>query len=115
MVACNRCDVLKDVGPMNSRVEILEVVEVQDETGQPIETLVVWRTVRAAYKDLRGWERFRTDQELAARVRVFTWRWHSGLHAKQKLRHDDMIWDIEGLADIGRRVALEVTATAVRV
>jgi hypothetical protein len=32
-----------------------------------------------------------------------------------RLLHDDMAWDITGLAELGRRDFLEVTAVAVRV
>lgn len=115
MVVCNRCEVLKGVGVMNRRVEIQEATETQDETGQPVETWATIRTVRAARKDMRGWERFRTDQELAARESVFTTRWFSGLTSEMRISHDGMIWDITGLAELGRRQFHEITATAVRV
>ena len=111
MQPCERCDILKRIGPMNRRVEVQEVTEVQDETGQPVEVWVTIRNWRANRKDVRGWERVRSDQELAERETVFTGRWFSGLTAKHRLWHDDMVWDIEGLAELGRRVALEVTAT----
>ena len=45
---------------------------------------------------------------------MFTGRWFAGPDGQHRLVHDDMVWDIEGLAELGRRVALEVTATAVR-
>ena len=115
MPACARCDVLKGVGPMNRRVEIQEATETQDETGEPVEVWATTRTVRAARKDVRGWERFRSDQEIAARTSVFTMRWFSGLTTEMRLSHDGMIWDIEGLAELGRRQFHEVTATVVRV
>lgn len=115
MATCERCDLLKNVGVMNRRVEIQAATVTQDEFGQPIETWATTRTVRAARRDVRGLERLRTDQELAERTSVFTMRWFSGLNAAMRLRHDGLIWDIIGVAEIGRRVALEVTATAVRV
>lgn len=125
MQPCERCDILKRIGPMNRRVEVQEVTEVQDETGQPSEVWATVRTVRANRKDVRGWERIRSDQELAERTSVFTMRWFAGLDAKMRLVHDTVkdedgdwipqVWDIQGLAELGRRVALEVTATAVRI
>jgi SPP1 family predicted phage head-tail adaptor len=114
MKPCERCEILKGV-VFNRRVEVQTVTETQDSTGQPIETWATVRTVRAARRDMRGLERLRADQELAARTAIFTMRWFSGLTAKMRLSHDDLIWDIEGIAELGRRVALEVTATAVRV
>lgn len=114
MDACDRCAALK--GKIFNRVvEVQQATEARDDFGQPIETWVTIRTVKADRKDVRAWERFRSDQELAARTSVFTMRWFSGLDAKMRLSHDGLIWDIEGLAELGRRVALEVTATAARI
>ncbi|HUS97119.1 MAG TPA: phage head closure protein [Hyphomicrobiaceae bacterium] len=100
---------------MNRVVEIQQATEARDEFGEPIETWTTIRTLHAARKDVRGWERFRADQELAARTSTFTMRWFAGLTAKMRIQHDSTVWDIEGIAELGRRVALEVTATAVRV
>ena len=55
---------------MNRRVEVQEVHEEQDETGQPVEVWETIRTWRANRKDTRGWERIRSDQELWERDRV---------------------------------------------
>lgn len=114
MPACDRCDILKGV-VMNRRVVIQSKIQTQDATGQPVETWSTFRTARAARQDMRGRERFRSDQELAERTSIFTMRWFSGLTAEMRLSHDDLFWDIEGIAELGRRVALEVTATVVRV
>lgn len=115
MPACERCEILKGV-VFNRRVEIQSATEpTQDETGQPVEAWTTVRTVRAARRDVRGFERLRAEQELAERTSVFTMRWFSGLTAEMQLKHDGLIWDIEGIAELGRRVALEVTATVVRI
>ncbi len=114
MPVCASCDILKGL-VFNRPVEVQQVTETQDETGQPVESWATIRTVKAARKDVRGFERLRAQQELAERTSVFTMRWFSGLDAKMRLSHDGLIWDIEGIAELGRRVALEVTATVVRV
>jgi SPP1 family predicted phage head-tail adaptor len=114
MQPCVRCEILKKIGPMNRSVQIQQSTDAQDDVGQPIE---VWETIRgwrAARKDVQGWERLRADQEVGARTSVFTGRWFAA-NMEMRLLHDDMTWDIEGLAELGRRDFLEITATAVRV
>lgn len=115
MKPCNRCEVLKRVGPMNRSVSIQQATETRSAEGDVIETWATIRGWRAARKDVRGAERMRSDQELAERTSVFTGRWFAGLTAKMRLWHDDMAWDVTGIAEIGRREFLEVTAVAVRV
>ena len=43
MQPCERCDILKRIGPMNCSGQIQQVTETQDEFGSPIET---WVTLR---------------------------------------------------------------------
>ena len=111
---CARCDLLKGL-VFNRTVAIEAVTETQDDTGQPIEVWATERTLKAAREDVRGLERIRANQELGERTAVFTFRWFPGLHSKKRLNHDGLIWDIENIAERGRRVVLEVTATVVRV
>lgn len=109
---CERC---KERRSYNRRVQVQQATETQDDLGAPVEA---WATVRNWWverKDVRGQERFRSDQEIAVRTAVFTGRWFSGLTAKMRLVHDGLTWDIEGIAELGRRHELEVTATAARV
>lgn len=114
MQPCVRCEILKRIGPMNRSVSIEQAIEVQDEVGQPVPTWVTIRGWRAARKDIQGWERIRSDQEIGARVSVFTGRWFAA-DTKMRLVHDGLTWDIQGLAELGRRDFLEITAVAVRV
>ena len=115
MQPCVRCDILKRIGPMNRRGQIQQVIEMQDETGQPIETWVTILNWSFARDDLRGWERVRAGQELSERVSSFKGRWFAPADAKMRVLHDNLVWDIEGLAEIGRRVVLEMSVKAVRV
>lgn len=112
MHACERC---KTPRIYNRLVEIQKVTETPDAFGQPIETWSKFRDWWVERRDVRGRERFRSDQDIAERTSIFTGRWFAGLTAKMRIVHDGLIWDIEGLAEIGRRHELEVTATAQRV
>ena len=115
MQPCERCDILKRIGPMNRSGQIQQVTETQDEFGSPIETWVTLRGWRFAREDLRGWERVRAGQELAERISRFTGRWFAPADAKMRVLHDNLVWDITGVAERGNRVALELSVTAVRV
>ena len=93
---------------------VREVHEEQDETGQPVEVWETIRTWRANRKDTpvgSGSARIKNCAGTHDRVHRSLVCWPT---TKHRLVHDDMVWDIEGLAELGRRVALEVTATAVR-
>lgn len=115
MQPCERCDILKRIGPRNRSGLVQYVTEIQDEFGQPVETWVTLRGWRFARTDIRGWERLRAGQEIAERVSTFAGVWFSPVDAKMRVLHDDLVWDIEGLAELGRRVALELSVKAIRV
>ena len=113
MQPCERCDILKDIGPRNRSGVIQYVTEIQDEFGQPIETWVDLRGWRFARRDLRGWERVRAGQELAERISSFKGLWFAPADAKMRVLHDDLVWDITAVAELGRRVGLELSVTAI--
>ena len=125
MQPCERCDILKRIGPRNRSGLVQYVTEIQDEFGQPIETWVNLRGWRFARTDIRGWERLRAGQEIAERVSTFAGLWFPSVDAKMRVLHDtiknkdgewvDQVWDIEGISELGRRVALELSVKAVRV
>ena len=69
---------------------------------------------QSARQGFRAWERLRAGQELAERTRVFTMRWFWALPRRKPALFEDVVYDVEAVAELGRRVALEVTATAAR-
>jgi SPP1 family predicted phage head-tail adaptor len=102
-------------GRLDRVAEIQRSTTIQDEFGQPIETWSAWRVVKMGKRDVRADERFRSDQELATETTVFVSHWISGLQTTDRLVVDEKTYDILGVAELGRRSGLEITATATRV
>lgn len=102
-------------GRLDRRVTIEAVTTARDALGQPVETWTTWKTVWMGKKDIRAAERFRADQEIAEETTVWMSHWIDGLTAQHRLVVEDKTYDIVGLAEIGRRAGLEITATASRV
>jgi SPP1 family predicted phage head-tail adaptor len=103
------------LGSFNRRVVMETKFVIQDPTGFPVETWLPARTMWANRKDITASERFRSAQELATRTSRFTIRWFRDLTAGDwRIRHEDMIWDIEGIAEPPntRRQYWELTASA---
>lgn len=105
--------------PAAGRLDRLVTIQVatmaQDETGQPVETWADWKQVWMGKKDIRAFERFRSNQELAEETTVWTSHWIEGLTPEHRLVVEGKTFDILGIAELGRRSGLEITATAVRV
>jgi SPP1 family predicted phage head-tail adaptor len=104
-----------NAGRLDRRITIEIKTVAQDEFGQPVETWTTLATVWAHKRDIRASEKFRAQQEIAEEAAVFEIRWRSGIDAGDRLVHDGKTYDIEGVAEIGRREGLELMATAVRV
>lgn len=99
-------------GRLDRIVTIQRMTVTQDETGQPVETFATWRVLKMGKKDIRADERLRSDQELATETTVFVSHWITGLLTTDRLIAEDKAYDILGLAELGRRSGLEITAKA---
>jgi SPP1 family predicted phage head-tail adaptor len=99
-------------GRLDRRVIIERKTVLQDETGQPVETWSTWKIVFMGKRDVRADERFRSDQELASETTVFVSHYIAGVTAQDRLVTEGKTYDIIGVAEVGRRSGLEITATA---
>jgi SPP1 family predicted phage head-tail adaptor len=101
-------------GRLDETYEFLRATTVQDEFGQPIETYTVWRVAKGGRRDTRADERFRANQELATETAVIVFHFMDGTSPKDRLRRvsDGRLYDILGIAEMGRRSGLEITAAA---
>lgn len=102
-------------GRLDRIVTIQRMTVTQDETGQPVEAYATWRVVKMGKKDIRADERLRSDQELATEATVFVSHWITDLLTTDRLVVDEKTYDIVGIAELGRRSGLEITAIATRV
>ena len=99
-------------GKMDRRIVIQTVSKTQDAAGQYIETPSTFATVWAWKQDITGRERMRQGRDIASETTVFRIRWLTGVTTEMKIVHDGKTYDIEGVAEISRREALDLTATA---
>lgn len=102
-------------GRLDRLVVIERKTEAQGSTGQPVETWAEWKRVWMGKRDIKANERFRADQQLAEETTVWLSHWIDGLTTSDRLNVDGKVYDITGLAEVGRRAGFEITATAVRV
>jgi len=99
-------------GDLDRRITIQAATETQTASGFPAKTWADVATVWCRRLDVGARERFEAGQDLAERVAKFTIRWRPGVTTKQRLvEPDGTIWGIDGLAEIGRRVGIEITAS----
>lgn len=102
-------------GRLDRRVVIQRATVTPNAIGEQIQTWATWRTVFMGKQDIRAEERLRADQELATETTVWLSHWIDGLRTDDRLSVGGKIYDIIGIAELGRRSGLEITATAVRV
>jgi head-tail adaptor len=101
-------------GRLDRPINILRATTVQDEYGQPVEVWTVWRPEYMGKQDIRADERFRASQELATETTVWTSHYIDGLTPRDQLQEVEtgLIYDIIGIAELGRRGGMQITATA---
>ena len=103
---------LMRAGALDRRITIERPAEVQDAAGQPVPGWDLVAERWAQKRDVRGRERFAAEQTIGEETAVFVIRWLAGIDATMRVVHDGKVYDIQGLAEIGTRDGLEITATA---
>ena len=98
---------------LGRRITFQTFTTVQDATGEPIKTWTDLITVAASKLDVTGRERFTARQELAQETTVFRIRYRTDITGQARIVYDSKTYDIEGIAELGRREALDITATAI--
>ena len=97
---------------MDRFITIEEFTSVQDAFGQETETWTEFATVWAEKVDIKARERFAAAQDIAEETTRFRLRYLLGVSPKMRIVDDGKTYDIEGIAELGRRVGMEITATA---
>lgn len=99
-------------GKLDRRIVIRSHTSAQDGAGQPVETLTMLCTVWAYVTHLRGPEPFQGQQFNPQRKTVFLIRWRDDIDETMQIEHDGETYDIQSIAEKGRREGLEITALA---
>lgn len=100
------------IGKLDRRVTIQSLTETQDSAGQPIKAYADLATIWAERRDVRGNERFASNQALAMRAAIFRIRWRTGMTEKMRLIDDGTTYDVTGIAGDRRKGWMELSCEA---
>lgn len=102
-------------GRLDRRISVLVRTQTQGDAGEVVETWPEERRVWAEVVPLGGNERFAaatTQATRAAKVRIrYSGAWRPDV-ATHRLEHDGLVWDITGMAELGRGEGWELTVEA---
>jgi SPP1 family predicted phage head-tail adaptor len=99
-----------NLGKMDRRITLEQNTATQDTTGEmvPVWSEVGTRWARVEYK--QGGESFQANEQVAVQRIDFTIRHERGLSARLRVRYEDQVYDIDAVAEIGRRHGLKLSA-----
>lgn len=100
------------IGDLDRRITLQREQETQTPSGAPVREWVDVATVWASMRQMPGRERWQAPQALAVRTATWRIRWRSDVQETWRFLFRGEVWRIDGLAEIGRREGLEITATA---
>lgn len=102
-------------GRLDRRITILARTQTQTASGEVVETWPEERRVWAEVIPLGGSERLEAATTRAARSARFRVRFAASWRpdvARHRLEHDGLVWDLLGIAELGRGEGWELTAEA---
>jgi len=106
---------LLDVNKMDRMITVLRAQISKDSFNADITTWLPSAEVWAEAEPVSDGEKFRAGESLSSKVYRFRIRHSpevSGIDPKHRIRFEDRIYDVNGVKEIGRRIGLEITATA---
>lgn len=83
-------------------------------SGAWVETWATWRTAWMGKSEITAVERLRAFQPIEDTTVIWEAPYISGLLPTDRLSYEGKLYDITGIAEIGRREGLEITAVAHR-
>lgn len=99
-----------DPGRRDRLIEIESATTAKNSVGEDVQTYSLWAKAWANVQPLRAQERFLSSGDHSVMEAKFTIPYMSGLLETMRILHDGLYWEIFGIAEIGRREALEITA-----
>jgi SPP1 family predicted phage head-tail adaptor len=101
---------MRDVGGMDRRITIEAPSRSQDGFGDAPATWATFKAVWAKATPLRATERFISQQSRATKASSFLIRYIPGVTPEMRILFDGEYYAITGIAEVGRREALEISA-----
>lgn len=100
-------------GKLDRRITIEQVTLAQNAMGEPVETWAPFAEVWTDVRPMTATERFESDARHSARVSNFRIRYLTGIDPTMRISYEGLSWRILGIAELGRREGLDVTAEVV--
>jgi SPP1 family predicted phage head-tail adaptor len=100
-------------GTLDRRVVVEKPTKSRATNGAEVVTWVEIATVFANVRYISATERFQSDSNRSVKVANFRMRYLSIISETMRLKFDNKVWKITGLAEIGRREGLDVTAEVI--
>jgi SPP1 family predicted phage head-tail adaptor len=97
-------------GKLDRKIEIMGATVTRDEYGGESKSWSVLARVPAEFKPLTARERFASDAIRTEREGRFLVRYLTGIDQTMRINFDSTVWEITGIAEIGRREGLEISA-----
>lgn len=96
-------------GRLDRRIRIEQRTVTRAEDGSEVSTWTLFAVVWAQALPSRGNERHAAGAEQADRDMRFRIRWRPGVSAAMRVVHEGTEWDIVAVAELGRRVGMELS------
>lgn len=99
-----------EAGKLDRRITIEAPQTTRDEYGQALVQFVPLATCWAEKRDLTGRELLAAKQVVASAQTKFRIRYRTDFDTTARIVYGDRVYDIEHIAEIGRREGLEILA-----
>lgn len=104
---------MRNLGRLDRKIKIQAPTESRDAGGGVVQTFSDVAEVWAEVRPVTSSERFATEAIHSARASVFRVHFINDLSSKCRILYDGLVFEIKGIAEIGRRVGLEITGEAI--
>lgn len=100
-------------GDLDRRIQLLRRDATKDAGGREVIAWPPRATVWASKRDVSGREQMVAGQLVAEHVTRFVLRWRADVCTTDRMLVDGVLYDVQHVAELGRREFLQVTAQRV--
>lgn len=101
-----------EIGRLDREITIESFTVTRNELMEEVKAWSTFYECWAEVRPVRAQERYEDGNLRAERQKVFRIRWREGIGSTMRIRYDDLIWNIRGVTEIGRREGLDILAEA---
>jgi SPP1 family predicted phage head-tail adaptor len=98
-----------NIGKLDRRILLEQNLPTPDSFGQPIDSWSEVGQVWARVDYMQGSEKNQANEEVAIQWIEFTIRYRKPLNARYRITYEGQVYDIEAVAEIGRRQGLKLS------